>query len=43
MFILKYDPIEKVYGQAAQIWKSLIDNPLMILRQVIDTCIHIIF
>lgn len=43
MFILKYDPIEKVYGQAAQIWKSLIDNQLLVLRQVIDTCIHIIF
>jgi hypothetical protein len=26
MFILKYDPIEKVYTQAGQIWKSIVDN-----------------
>lgn len=39
MFILKFDPIEKVYTQAGQIWKSIIDNQLIILRQIIDTCI----
>jgi len=43
MFILKFDPIEKVYTQAGVIWKSLIDTPLIVLRQIIDTCIQIIF
>jgi len=43
MFILKYDPIEKVYTQAGQIWKSLIDNQAVILRAVIDCCIQMIF
>jgi hypothetical protein len=43
MFILKYDPIEKVYTQAGQIWKSLIDNQAVVLRQVIDCCIQMIF
>jgi len=43
MFILKFDPIEKVYTQAGVIWKSLIDTPLAVLRAIIDTCIKIIF
>lgn len=43
MFILKYDPIEKVYSQAGQIWKSLIDNQAVVLRAVIDCCIQMIF
>ena len=43
MFILKYDLIEKVHTQASQIWKNLVDNQLIILKQVIDTLIEIVF
>jgi len=43
MFILKYDPIEKVYTQAGQIWKSIVDNQLLVLRQIIETLIRAIF
>jgi hypothetical protein len=43
MFILKYDLIEKVHTQAGQIWKSLVDNQLIVLKQVIDTLIEIVF
>lgn len=43
MFILRHDQIDAVKSQAGQIWKSLIDNQLFILRQVIDTLIEIVF
>ena len=43
MFILRYDEIEAVKTQAGQIWKSIVDNPLFILRQVINTLIEQVF
>ena len=43
MFILKYDPVEKVQTQASQIWKSLVDAPVHVLRQIIDTLIGKVF
>ena len=43
MFILKYDPMERVSTQAGQIWKNIVDNQLIILKQVIDTLIEIVF
>ena len=43
MFILKYDMIERVHTQASQIWKNIVDNQLIILKQVIETLIEIVF
>jgi len=43
MFILKYDTVEKVHSQASQIWKNVVDNQLMILRQVIKPLISMTF
>lgn len=43
MFILRYDEIESVKTQAGQIWKSIVDNQLFILRQVIKTLIEQVF
>ena len=43
MFILRHDQIDAVKTQAGQIWKSIVDNQLFILRQVIDTLIEIVF
>ena len=43
MFILKYDLMERVSTQAGQIWKNIVDNQLIILKQVIDTLIEIVF
>jgi hypothetical protein len=43
MFILKYDPVERVQMQSNQIWKQIIDNQLIILKQVIETLIGIVF
>jgi hypothetical protein len=43
MFILKFDPIEKVQTQASQIWKSLVDAPVHILRMIIETLIKMVF
>jgi len=43
MFILRFDPIEKVATQAAQIWKSLVDAPVHILRMIIETLIKMVF
>ena len=41
--MLKYDPHERVQVQAAQIWKNIVDNPLLILKQVIQTMITLIY
>jgi hypothetical protein len=43
MFILKFDPIEKVQVQASQIWKSLVDAPVHILRMIIEVLIKMVF
>lgn len=43
MFILKFDPIDKVQIQASQIWKSLVDAPVHILRMIIETLIKMVF
>jgi hypothetical protein len=43
MFILKFDPIEKVQTQAAQIWQSFVDAPVHILRMIIQTLIKMVF
>lgn len=43
MFILKFDPIDKVQVQASQIWKSLVDAPVHILRMILQTLIRMIF
>lgn len=43
MFILKFDPIDKVMVQASQIWKSLVDAPVHILRMIIETLIRMVF
>jgi len=43
MFIMKFDPIEKVATQASQIWKSLVDAPVHVLRMIIETLIKIVF
>ena len=43
MFILKFDPIDKVQVQASQIWKSLVDAPVHILRMIIETLIKMVF
>jgi len=43
MFMLKFDPIEKVHLQASQIWKSLVDAPVLILRMIIGTLIKMVF
>ena len=43
MFILKFDPIDKVMIQAAQIWQSFIDAPVHILRMIIKTLIKMVF
>lgn len=32
MFIMKYDPDEKVKLQAGTIWKNIVDNQLLILK-----------
>jgi hypothetical protein len=39
MFILKYDIIERVATQAAQIWKNIIDNQLKVLKSIINVLI----
>jgi len=43
MFILKFDPIDKVQVQASQIWKSLVDAPVHVLRMIIETLIKMVF
>jgi len=43
MFIMKYDPDEKVRTQAGTIWKNIVDNQLIILKQVIETLIRLVF
>jgi len=43
MFILKFDPIDKVQLQASQIWKSLVDAPVHILRMIIGALIKMVF
>jgi len=43
MFILKYDIIERVATQAAQIWKNIIDNQLKVLKTIIDVLTAKIF
>lgn len=43
MFILKYDIIERVATQAAQIWKNIIDNQLKVLKSIIDVLVKQIF
>lgn len=43
MFILKYDIIERVATQAAQIWKNIIENQLKVLKQIIHTLIKQLF
>jgi hypothetical protein len=43
MFILKYDPDEKVKTQAGTIWKNIVDNQLLILKLVIETLIYLVF
>ena len=43
LFILKYDIIERVSTQASQIWKNIIDNQLLVLRQIIQVLIRQLF
>ena len=43
MFIMKYDPDEKVKLQAGTIWKNIVDNQLIILKQVLETLIRLVF
>jgi hypothetical protein len=43
MFILKYDIIERVATQAAQIWKNIIENQLKVLKSIINVLTKQIF
>ena len=43
MFLLKYDPVDKVMMQAGTIWKSMVDAPVYILRMIIETLIKMMF
>jgi len=43
MFILKYDIIDRVATQAAQIWKNIIDNQLKLLKSIIHVLSKQIF
>jgi len=43
MFILKYDIIERVATQAAQIWKNIIENQLKVLKHIIHVLIKQVF
>jgi len=43
MFVQRFDIIDRVSTQASTIWKNLIDNQLMILKQVLETLTRLVF
>lgn len=43
MFILKYDIIERVATQAAQIWKNIIENQLKVLKTIIHVLLKQVY
>jgi hypothetical protein len=43
MFVLKYDIIERVATQAAQIWKNIIENQLKVLKAIMPVLVKQVF